>query len=173
MIYIVRHGQTEWNVLGKIQGRKDIELNEVGIKQAQDLKDKFKNIKFDVVFCSPLKRALQTAQIITNQNIIVDSRLIERDNGELEGKIKKDIKILPDFNDPNDTKYGVESLASLQERLKSFYDEITKKYIGKNILIVTHAGVGIYTKCYFSGEPADNNFENYKLKNGEVWEFNN
>lgn len=173
MIYIVRHGETEWNVLGKIQGRKDIELNENGIKQALSLKEKFKDIKFDKVFSSPLKRAIQTAKIITGNNIIIDKRLIERNKGLLEGKIKKEIKVLPNFNDLNDTSYGVESLESIKNRLDSFYNEILKKYPKQNILIVTHAGVGIYTKCFFVGEPKDNNYLSYKLKNGEVWVFEN
>lgn len=173
MIYIVRHGETQWNTLGKIQGRQDIELNENGKNQALLLKEKFKDVKFDKVFSSPLKRALQTAQIITKNKIIVDERLIERDNGLLEGKIKKEIKILPNFNDDNDTKYGVESLKSIKFRLNSFYTEILQKYPKKNILVVTHAGVGIYTKCYFVGEPKDGDYTNYKLKNGEVWIFEN
>ena len=56
---------------------------------------------------------------------------------------------------------------------KNFYNEILKKYPKQNILIVTHAGVGIYTKCFFVGEPKDNNYLSYKLKNGEVWVFEN
>ena len=173
MIYIVRHGQTDWNKAGRMQGRTDIPLNETGKQQALEVAKKLKGIEFDKVFSSPLKRAIQTAKIITGNNIIIDKRLIERDNGLLEGKIKKEIKVLPNFNDLNDTSYGVESLESIKNRLDSFYNEILKKYPKQNILIVTHAGVGIYTKCFFVGEPKDNNYLSYKLKNGEVWVFEN
>lgn len=86
MIYIVRHGQTDWNVEGKYQGRIDIELNVNGINQAKQISEKLKDIKFDKIFSSPLKRALQTAIIISGGDIIIDDRLIERSNGELEGK---------------------------------------------------------------------------------------
>ena len=102
MIYIVRHGQTKYNVEGRYGGRIDIPLNNNGIKSAKELRDKFKNVKFDYVICSPLIRTQQTAKIITNKSLILDERLIERDNGELEGKLKSEIQELPDFNDPNE-----------------------------------------------------------------------
>ena len=101
MIYIVRHGQTDWNKLGKIQGHTDIELNDLGEKQALSIKEKLKDVKFDKVFSSPLKRAFKTAQIIYDGEIVSDNRLKERYNGELEGKTKSEIKAFPDFNDPN------------------------------------------------------------------------
>ena len=63
-LYIVRHGQTDWNVRQLRQGRTDIELNETGIEQAMELRDKLKSVKIDVCYASPLKRAMKTAQII-------------------------------------------------------------------------------------------------------------
>ena len=62
-ILLTRHGQTEWNVLGKVQGRADIELNEKGIKQAEETRKVLENINMDLIICSPLKRAAQTAKI--------------------------------------------------------------------------------------------------------------
>ena len=70
MIYFVRHGQTEWNKIGKMQGHKDIELNDEGREQAQVVKEKLQGIKFDKVFSSPLIRATETAKIISNQYIL-------------------------------------------------------------------------------------------------------
>lgn len=171
MIYFVRHGQTEWNKIGKMQGHKDIELNDEGREQAQVVKEKLQGIKFDKVFSSPLIRATETAKIISNQEITIDNRLIERFNGELEGKFKKDIKVFPDFNDPNDTRFGIESLDSFKSRINDFLDEITKKYKDKNILVVTHAGVCLYVRCYFEGEPNGILYECYKLKNCEVLSY--
>ena len=93
-IYVTRHGQTDWNVQGKTQGRADIELNEVGIKQAKQTKEELKNIDIDLIICSPLKRAKKTAEIINegrNIPIIFDDQIIERNFGEFEGeKIKFD-----------------------------------------------------------------------------------
>ena len=173
MIYFVRHGQTEWNKLGKMQGHKDIELNDEGKLQAQIVKQKLMGVKFDKVFSSPLKRAKETAQIICDQEITVDNRLMERFNGELEGKSKTEIKDFPDFNDPNETRFGVEPLNNFKERINSFLSELESTYKGKNILVVTHAGVCLYVRCYFEGEPADKIYENYRLNNCEFLSYEN
>lgn len=94
-ILLTRHGQTEWNVLGKVQGRADIELNEKGIQQAEETGEALKNEKIDLIICSPLKRAKQTADIICKNRkipIIYDEDVIERDFGEFEGINKKKIR---------------------------------------------------------------------------------
>ena len=173
MIYIVRHGQTNWNLEKRNQGRKNIELNETGINQAKEISDKLKNINFDIVFSSPLKRAYKTAQIIYDKEIITDERLIERSNGDLEGKLNEDFVGLVDFADYNEDKYNIELLSDFRKRINSFLDEVLNKYKNKNILIVTHAGVSIYMKCYFDGEPANGDYINLKLKNCEVLKYDN
>ena len=173
MIYIVRHGQTNYNVEGRYGGRIDVLLNEKGISQANELKKILKDIKFDVVISSPLRRAYQTAKIICDNDIITDKRIIERDNGELEGKLKSEIDEFPDFNDPNETRYNIENIVDFRNRIYDFFSEIKEKYRGKNILIVTHAGIGIYARCFFEGEPSDGNYMNYKLNNCEVLEYEN
>lgn len=173
MIYIVRHGQTDWNIEGRNQGHTDIPLNEKGIKQAEETAKKLKGKNFDLAFSSPLTRAYQTAQIICKNNIIVDERLIERSNGDLEGKLKEEYKDCVDFTDPNETRHGIETLYEFRKRIYNFFDEILEKYPQKEILVVTHAGVSIYAKCYFEGEPKDGNYSNYKLKNCEILEYNN
>lgn len=173
MIYIVRHGQTDWNLEGRYAGRIDIPLNDKGIEQAKIIREELKNIKFDKVFSSPLIRAYKTAQIICDNEIIKDDRIIERSNGELEGKLKTEIMIEIDFNDPNEKNYNIESIIDFRKRIKNFFDEITTNYEGKNILIVTHAGVGIYARCYFEGEPLNNDYTKYKIKNCEIIKYNN
>ncbi|MDO5557105.1 MAG: histidine phosphatase family protein [Clostridia bacterium] len=173
MIYIVRHGQTNWNLEGRYQGRIDIELNEKGIGQAEKIREELKDIKFDKIFASPLKRAYRTAEIISNGDIIKDERLIERCNGELEGKLKEDCTDAVDFTDPNEKRFGIEPLPLFRKRITDFLDDIVEKYKEKDILVVTHAGVSIYIKCYFEGEPYDNNYSKLKLKNCEVLKINN
>ena len=87
-IYVIRHGQTNWNKERKIQGHTDIELNEEGIKQAEKAYEDIRKLKIDMVICSPLKRTRKTAEIITkdrNCPIIYDESLIERGFGMLEG----------------------------------------------------------------------------------------
>ena len=171
MIYLVRHGQTDWNIEGRNQGHTDIELNSAGIEQAAQLAQQLKNIDFDYVFSSPLKRAAKTARIIHSGEIIYDSRIIERYNGELEGRTNTSDLI--DFSDPNDIRYGVEPLLIFRKRITDFWDEIISNYVDKNILIVTHAGVVIYSQAYFKGEPEDGNYRNYKIRNCEILQFDN
>ena len=86
-IYVIRHGKTVANLL-KVHNAPETELADVGIKQAEKLKEKIKNIDYDVIISSPFKRAKHTAEIINvkNKNIIFDDRLKERYFGTLIGK---------------------------------------------------------------------------------------
>ena len=91
MIYIVRHGQTDWNKQKVMQGQIDVPLNETGKEQARELGEKLKDIVFDHIFCSPLLRTRQTLENLklkSNTRIIYDDRLKERNYGEFE-KTKK------------------------------------------------------------------------------------
>lgn len=166
-IYIVRHGQTDWNVEGRYGGRIDVPLNKKGLEQAYLTKEKLQDIIFDKIYSSPLIRAITTAKIIRDQNIIIDKRIIERNNGDLEGKLKTEIKEKIDFNDPNSTKYNIESITEFRERIYDFLDEVSSDTISNNVLIVTHAGVGIYARCYFEGDPFDGDYSKYKINNCE------
>ena len=69
MLYIMRHGKTDWNAKHKLQGRTDIPLNEEGIQMAEQAKEKYKDVNFDICYCSPLVRAKQTAEIILEGRI--------------------------------------------------------------------------------------------------------
>jgi probable phosphoglycerate mutase len=134
MIYLIRHGQTDWNLAGRNQGRIDIELNQTGIQQAEELSKQLSNVKFDVCFSSPLKRAIKTSRIIYDGEIIIDERIIERGNGELEGQT--DWKGKVDFNDPCETRLGIETLPVFQQRLGSFFDEVIKNTMIKMSLLL-------------------------------------
>lgn len=87
VLYAVRHGQTEKNKYGLVQGQTEADLNEVGISEAEKLQSLVSNLNIDVVISSPLRRAKDTARIITNNQfpINIDDRLIERDWGMCEG----------------------------------------------------------------------------------------
>ena len=169
MIYLVRHGQTDWNTIGKYQGQTDIELNPEGIVQAENLRKNLKDIDFDIVISSPLKRAYKTAQIIHPGYIITDNRLMERSNGELEGKIKGHHVV--DFTDPNETKFNIETLPVFRRRIIDFWDDVLKNNSKINVLVVTHAGVGIYSQCYFNGEPQNGDYNKYIMKNCDIIKF--
>ncbi len=172
MIYVVRHGQTDWNLQGKCQGRVDIELNQTGIQQAKELANVLSKIKIDICFSSPLKRALKTAQTIFKGKIVIDSRIVERGNGELEGRAdwkEQDVN----FNDPNEKRFNIETLPEIQNRLSSFWNEVLEKYSNQNVLVVTHAGTAMWSQVYFNGLPENNDFNKYRLKNCEVLQIDN
>ena len=88
MLYIMRHGRTDWNAAHKLQGCSDIPLNNEGRQMAEEAHKKYKDLKFDVCYCSPLIRARETAEIFlrgTNVPIIEDKRLHEMSFGIYEG----------------------------------------------------------------------------------------
>ena len=176
MIFVVRHGQTDWNLEGRCQGWADVELNQTGLKQASELAEKLSEIKFDVCFSSPQKRALKTAQIVYNGEIIVDERIKERGKGELEGRtdVKQMVQQLGiNYYDPVENSFGIERLLDFQNRLRSFWTEVLAKYTGKNVLIVTHGGVAMCSRSFFDGMPKDQNLYQYRLENCEVWQIDN
>ena len=171
-VYLVRHGQCESNVIGRYNF-VDEDINETGIKQAEDLREKIKYINYDIVISSPLVRALHTAEIINanNKEIITDERLVERKHGSLEGK-SVDVTDREEYwNYYTDVKYGTEErIPDLCNRVKDFLDELkTKNY--KSVLIVAHSGVSKAFYVYFNGIPEDGKMLNLGLKNTEVKEY--
>ena len=142
MIYIIRHGQTDWNIEHRTQGHTDIALNINGIKLAELISQKIANLKIDTIISSDLKRAYMTAQIINkkfNKNIETDKRLREFSFGTLEGITREKItpEIWDDFN-KNPKKFNAEKREEIFNRIKSFINDI--KSNDKNILVVTHGG---------------------------------
>lgn len=94
-IFIVRHGETEWNKLGKLQGNTDILLSEKGIELAIKTGENLKEVHFDKIYSSPLKRAYETACLIRgdrDMEIKKDDRIKELCFGDLEGQAIKDMK---------------------------------------------------------------------------------
>ena len=86
-IYLVRHGETDWNKIGRLQGQSDVPLNEHGIRLARETAAALKDVPFYAVFSSPLSRAMETAKIITGERnlpIQTDRRLLEMDFGVME-----------------------------------------------------------------------------------------
>lgn len=176
MIYVVRHGQTDWNLEGRCQGWADVELNQTGLKQAAELAAKLAEVKFDVCFSSPQKRALKTAQIIYHGEIKVDQRIKERGKGELEGRtnVKQLVKEMGiNYYDPDEGRFGLEKLGDFEDRVHEFWDEVLEKYTGKNVLVVTHGGVGMCSRVYIEGMPEDQDYYHYRLENCEVWQIDN
>ena len=171
-IYVLRHGETNYNIKhDRWGGRVDVPLNQKGIEEAQAIKGKIEELNLSKVYSSPLIRAVETAKIVTDKDIIIDDRLIERSNGLLEGKLKSDTPNDIRFNDPNEKRYNIESCIAVEDRIYDFFDEIINEASDEKILLVTHAGSGMYIIKYLDNKPQSDNYEFYKLKNCELKEF--
>ena len=159
MLYVTRHGETDWNLYGKVQGKANIELNAKGIEQAKETMVKLKEENIDLIICSPLKRAKQTAEIINSEKnipIIFDERI--------------DFQAFWNY-EKNVNYEKAENIRVFFNRIFLFLDEIKKKYKDKNILLVTHGGVSIAINCYFNGVPQNGACLPLCIKNCEVKRF--
>jgi len=147
-IYLVRHGETDWNNDGRFQGHVNIPLNEKGKIQAQEAYERLKAINFDLIYSSDLERAAETARIINAYREIpirYDQRLRERDAGKYSGltlseiaKIKGvDLTISKYVSD--DILEGIEPLSQLIYRVTEFIDHLMNSKF-KRCLIIGHGG---------------------------------
>jgi len=130
-LYVARHGLTDWNLEKRAQGHKDMPLNATGREQARALRDEIKDIKFDSVYASPLKRAAEIAEIAVGDKyeIIYDDRLMERSFGDFEGKVVKTWSEVVDgvnIDDINleEIEGGVEPVKSMLARVEDFVNDI-------------------------------------------------
>ena len=167
MLYIMRHGKTDWNALHKLQGRTDIPLNEEGRLMALKAHEEYKSWNIDVCYCSPLIRAVETAQIVPKNRgipIITDERLVEMSFGDYEG-IENSFKI-PDcpinliFRKPEEyieSIGGAETFAELFARTGSFLKEVIEPQLqeGKDILIVGHGAMNSSIICQVKNKPIE------------------
>ena len=143
-LILIRHGQSEANRDGYVAGRLDVPLSEKGIEQAKEIAKELRNEKINVCFCSPLKRAKDTAKEIIkfhpSVQIVYDERITNRNFGDSEGK-KVDLLIetMESFEGEFDDfkPYNGESVKELTERIKSFLD-VLSEYNDKTIILVAH-----------------------------------
>lgn len=134
-LILIRHGETIENQTNICQGQNHGQLSENGIKQAVFLKEALSEFKIDICFSSDLKRAMDTSKIISVSKgfqVIPDSRLRERNLGELQGKK------FPENWNSLEALSGAESVVSMVERIEKFLNEILVKYNNNTILIVSH-----------------------------------
>ncbi|WP_047153032.1 histidine phosphatase family protein [Aneurinibacillus tyrosinisolvens] len=146
-VYLVRHGQTDWNVQRRIQGHSDIPLNNEGVRQARLLADKLKEIPFTLVCSSDLQRAIHTARYLADAKGIqveVYPGLRERHYGLWEGEDYETVRAqFPDFDPGNDHmgKYKVETFSEMQHRGVQCLHEIAENSDAEHVLIVSHGGL--------------------------------
>lgn len=148
-VYITRHGQTVWNVEGRLQGQKNSELTEKGVKQAGLLGKRMEKVQIDRIYASPLKRTVETAKIIRgkkNIEIVEEDGFKELNFGDYEGRREieldnegKSYELDRIFACEEKAKApNGETLEELYNRVSKALDKILSKEKGKSILIVTH-----------------------------------
>ncbi|BCY17130.1 MAG: histidine phosphatase family protein [Chloroflexi bacterium] len=164
-IWLIRHGQTDWNLEGRLQGQLDVPLNETGLQQARSLAEKLKTTKFSAIYSSDLLRARQTAGIISNTlglPVIYDQRLREIHQGDVQGMLFSDV--IQQFKDTLENRIkdpvnsrvpGGESVAELASRFRECVDEIASGEYEHPVLVVAH-GLAIATMlCQARGYPME------------------
>ena len=162
---MVRHGETDWNVARRLQGRENIELNISGIHQANICGEAIRHLSVDEIYSSPLDRARDTATIIAKyvgkDKIRTDELLIERDFGEASGltyemkREKYQETAIP----------GVESMEAVQKRMLQAFNNYANEHPDGKVLVVTH---GAAIKCFLKKIENDIDLDSVWLKNAGI-----
>jgi broad specificity phosphatase PhoE len=154
-LYLVRHGETEWNALGRIQGQLDSTLTQQGIIEAQKLAEQLKSINFNAIYSSDLSRAAKTAEILKRDRqlaVITHQDLRERTFGKYDGHLGVDYEkatshLLTKYKKLIDEEKwqfkfadDYESDQELVDRFAFRLRKIAVAYLSKTILVVTHGG---------------------------------
>jgi probable phosphoglycerate mutase len=147
-IFVIRHAESQWNVIGKYQGILNPDLTELGIKQAKALAKALKNKGIKIIFTSPLKRTKKTAEILAEElgvPLYEDERIIEIDHGVWSGlKIEEVQQKFPEMYEtwlktPWNVKFPRgESLEEVYKRVKDFLNFLKEEHGNENIAIVSH-----------------------------------
>ncbi len=176
-VYLVRHGQTNFNMDGVIQGySSDLPLNETGGDQAHRLADSLSNHRFDLILSSDLQRCLQTARIISEKikvPVEADKRLREIDFGEWEGQTFEDMMKTPAWNiwvtTPSKWKVrGSERIEEVQKRVVAAVSDALKKVDA--LLVVSH-GVAISTFILHAKNLPVDDLEKHSIANAGIVRF--
>lgn len=140
-LYLVRHGETDWNAAHRVQGRANIPLNENGRAQARRAAERLVGRRWDAVFSSPLDRAHETARIIADRLGIAEvgivDDLVERDYGEAEGM---DFAELSARYPEGTHAPGQESRQQVADRVVPALVRIAEQHPGEQLLLVSHGG---------------------------------
>ena len=146
--YLIRHGETKWNAEKRLTGRSNVSLSDVGRRQAKSLAARLKSLPVDSIYCSPLRRTMETAIFIgdeLNINPIQDIRIIEMSYGSWEGKmyseiVKNDSLSFSQWNkDPYDSRPpGGENGREATKRGMDFMNFLKNKHRTGNVLVVSH-----------------------------------
>lgn len=143
-IYVVRHGQTIVNVKNLVNSINRIGLNKTGKREASIAAEQMKDVKIDLIYCSPLRRTRQTCKIINKNKIKVlyDKRIIERNSRSMQFEKVQKLDLNEWYNVNKTILYkNSEGFKCVLDRVKEFLEEMKSKYPNKSILIVTHGDI--------------------------------
>jgi alkylation response protein AidB-like acyl-CoA dehydrogenase/broad specificity phosphatase PhoE len=145
-IYLARHGQTDWNRDGRLQGSRDVSLNEKGLRQARRLRRRLAGLELDAVYASTLQRSLETARVAADgRPVAALAGLAEQDMGAFEGlrrdgsEPERQALYERRQHDPDDSLDGGESSNAHEARVRASLDELLERHASGAILIVGHS----------------------------------
>ncbi len=180
-LYIVRHGEIDFNIEERYAGSVDVELNNKGLEQTYNVAKEVSKLNIDLIITSPFKRCKDMANIIhkiINKPIIVITEFRERSVGVFEGLTREEAKNkYPKLWAKNitriydDTPTGGETIREVENRVFAGLEKIKEEYDNKNILIITHAFVGKIIHKFFN-HISEEEFFKYKLDNANIKEYN-
>jgi 2,3-bisphosphoglycerate-dependent phosphoglycerate mutase len=174
-VYVVRHGQTDWNKEGRIQGATDNPLNATGREQAATLARALAEVKIDAVYSSSHQRAQQTASVFEGRAPITKiDELRERFFGKFEGANDKDTTIVADWNKRRytwaDDMEGGETLESQSRRAEVALKQIREKHKdGGTVVIVGHGGINPLIVSHLIGVPPQEGASAINQGNDEIY----
>lgn len=173
-LYVVRHGETIWNAENRVQGVSDIPLTDKGRLDATLQKDFVKSLDIDVVISSPLDRAIETAKLLTDNKLPIntDDRIKERDWGLNEGANIDEVDKWDCWDVILNTRVqNIESIQDFMYRVSSFLEDIKVRYKDKKVLLVTHSAV-IRVIHYLLGTiPEDGDLSKIDIPNLRIMEY--
>lgn len=147
-LILCRHGETDWNVEGRYQGQADPPLNATGVAQAHNLVVALRDVGLDLIYSSPLRRAIQTAEIVAEPlrlPVLIEPGLMEIHQGDWQGRLRSEISARdPDIFERWQTEPwtvsppGGESVVQVQERVNGALDAILEQHGGRCIGVFAH-----------------------------------
>lgn len=180
-LYLVRHGETDWNREKRFQASTDVPLNKTGLAQAQALRAEFarRGVSFGAARCSPLSRAVETARILLEGSGIeaqVEPAFIELSMGDFEGRLESDLRseLGQAFEEWRAAHYTIpapgqsESIISGAERVRGALDSLRALAIAGDVLVVAHQAVNMAMKVALTGLTDVVSAESFKQNNDEV-----
>ena len=173
-VYFIRHGQTVWNVQHRIAGVTDVELTEEGYRQARAAAEELRNsgIRIDEIWSSPLRRASETARILSEATGIPwrsEPRLKEQNFGRWEGQATVDEGFILEKQQFARRCGGGESMLQVAQRVYDVLDEL-KRTPDRTRILVAHNGIARVVRSYFE-EMTNEEFARWTVPNCRLMRF--